>query len=89
MSVIDAAGAIRANSVPGQYPVNLRLTVPFLPRPFFVTFIVGRERRGSDRLKEERTRHPVSTWGNLFALVSFWSVLNVAILFAALVATRI
>ena len=88
MSVIDAAGAIRANSTPGTYPVNLRVTVPF-PKPFFVTFIVGREKRSAQRLKEERARHPVSTWGNLMAMVAAWSIFNVAALFIALIAARI
>ena len=89
MSAIDAAGAIRANAIPSRYPVNLRLTVPFLPRPFFVTFIAGAERRGPQRLREERTRHPVNTWGNLTTLVSLWGVFNVAALFVALVAAQI
>ena len=89
MTAIDAAGTIRANSTPGHYPVNLRVTVPFMPRPFFITFIVGREKRGYERLREERTRHPVNTWGNLITLVSFWGIVNVAVLFSALVAARL
>ena len=89
MSVIDAAGAIRASAEPSRYPVNLRLTVPFYPHPFFLTFIVGKERRGSERLRQERARHPVNTWGNLATLVSAWAFLNVTALFVALVASGI
>ena len=89
MSAIDAAGAIRANTAPGHYPVNLRLTVPFLPRSFFITFIVGSERRGPQRLREERARHPVNTWGNVTTLVTLWVMFNVAALFVALVATHL
>jgi hypothetical protein len=86
MSVIDAAGAIRANTVPSRYPVNLRFSVPFLPRAFFITFIAGVERRAAVRLRQERARHPVNTWGNLTILVTSWVVLNVAALFVALMA---
>jgi hypothetical protein len=89
MSAIDAAGAIRAQAVPSRYPVNLRLTVPFVPQSFFVTFIVGSERRGPQRLREERARHPVNTWGNLATIVSLWAVFNIAVLFVALVAAQI
>jgi hypothetical protein len=89
MSVIDAAGAIRASSEPSRYPINLRMTVPFYPHSFFLTFVVGKERRGAERLRQERARHPVNTWGNLVTLVSAWATLNVAALFVALVASNI
>ena len=45
MSSIDVIDVLRAKAEPGRYPVNLRITVPFLPRPFFVTLIIGPERR--------------------------------------------
>lgn len=89
MSVIDAAGHIRAASEPSRYPVNLRLTVPFYPHSFFITFVAGKERRGAERLRQERARHPIHTWGNLITLVSTWATLNVAALFVALVAAQI
>lgn len=89
MSAIDADGAIRANAAPGHYPVNLRFTVPFFPRSIFVTFIMGREKRGPERLREERSRHPISTWGNLVTVATALVVFNVAILFAALIASNI
>ncbi len=53
---------IDTNEDPAQYPVNLRFTVPFYPHPLFVTFIVGREKRSRDRLRDERNRHPIQTW---------------------------
>ena len=52
MSVIDAAGAIRASSEPSRYPLNLRISVPFYPHAFFITLIAGKERRGAERLRQ-------------------------------------
>jgi hypothetical protein len=91
MTAIDAdsAPAIRANATPGNYPVNLRFTVPFFPRSFFVTFIMGREKRGSARLREERTRHPISTWGNLVTVSTVLATIQVALLFIALIAINV
>jgi hypothetical protein len=89
MAAIDMDGAIRANANPGNYPVNLRFTVPFFPRSFFVTFIMGREKRGAERLREERTRHPISTWGNLITVSTVLATLNIAFLFIALIAVNL
>jgi hypothetical protein len=89
MAAIDTDGAIRANATPGNYPVNLRFTVPFFPRSFFVTFIMGREKRGHDRLREERARHPISTWGNLVTVSTVLATIQVALLFAVLIAVNV
>jgi hypothetical protein len=87
MTTANANTCMRANAQPKPYPVNLRVTIPFYPRSLFVTLIIGQERRGTDRLREERERHPVNTWGNLFVVVGAWSVFVVATLFAAFVAS--
>jgi len=68
-----------------RYPVNLRFTIPFYPYPLFVTLIIGREKRGMERLRDERARHPLHTWGNLAALAMTWTVSSVAALFTVLV----
>lgn len=86
MAISETAGYARNNPAPGRYPVNLRVTVPFLPSPFFVTLIIGRERRGPVRRREERARHPVNTWGNLVTVATGWTVFSIATLFAVLVA---
>lgn len=86
MSITDAnSDSVRIDSAPAGYPVNLRLTVPFLPRSFFITLIIGPERRGSDRRREERQKHPINTWGNLATVAATWTVFSVAALFAVLV----
>jgi hypothetical protein len=66
-----------------QYPVNIRVTIPFLPRSFFLTLVAGREKRGPARRREERARHPLNTWGNLFVFIGSTAVFTIAALFAA------
>ena len=72
-----------------RYPVNLRITIPFLPRSFFVTLIIGPEKRSRERLKEIRERYPINTWGNLATLVASWTVFCVAAFFVLLIATAL
>ena len=78
-------GAARVEATPSRYPVNIRITIPFFPRPFFLTLIIGSERRRPDRRKEERKRHPLNTWGNLATFIVSWTVFSVAALFGAFV----
>ena len=86
MSTTDATNARpRTFTQPGHYPVNIRMTIPFLPRSIFITLIIGPERRGRDRLKAERELCPLGTWGNLATIVSGWTIFVVAALFAAFV----
>ena len=69
----------------GQYPINLRLTIPFFPRALFVTVVVGPERRSPERRTQERVLHPVNTWGNVVTVTIALGVISVAASFAALV----
>jgi len=75
----------RNSPAPGAYPVNLRITIPFLPRSFFITLIIGPEKRGRDRLHEERQRHPINTWGNLATAVMMITVFAISALFTTFV----
>jgi len=86
MSTIDATNIARADAEPARYPVNLRITVPFVPKPFFITLIIGPERRGAERRRMERERHPINTWGNLAVALGAWTVFSIATLFVGFVA---
>ena len=69
MSTTDGADArARSYTQPGNYPVNIRMTIPFLPRRIFITLIIGPERRGRDRLRAEREMCPLGTVGKRAAL---------------------
>ena len=63
-----------------RLPIDIRITVPFLRRGFFITFLAGPERRSAERLKEERTKH---------ALWTFWNVCCFVFLFVLFVPTFI
>jgi hypothetical protein len=88
MSIAEVSAATRPAN-PTRYPINLRITIPFFPRSIFITIIVGQEKRGRDRLAEERARHPVNTWGNVITVTMTLGVVSIAALFAALIAASI
>ena len=85
MTTAEMTGQMRPYTQPGHYPVNIRITVPFLPKAIFVTLIIGPEKRGRERLIAVRKAHPLGTWGNMAAIIGSSAVLLVAGLFAAFV----
>jgi hypothetical protein len=89
MSISDIDTLAPSHAVPERYPVNLRITIPFYPRFLFVTLIVGSEKRGPSRLRSERGRYPVRTWGNVLVVTMALGVAAVAALFASLVASAL
>jgi len=56
---------------PGERPwtkdhfINIRLSVPLVFTSFYLTILAGTERRNPERLKRERGKHPLATFGNL------------------------
>jgi hypothetical protein len=60
--------------------VNVRLSVPLLFGRYYVTIVAGPERRSYERLKSEKYRHPLLTFGNLIAYFIFGSVVGLACL---------
>ena len=50
-------------------PVDIRVTVPFFWRRYFITFLAGSERRSPARLKEDRARHALWTFANTCCFV--------------------
>ena len=51
-----------------NHPVNIRLSIPLLSNRFYVTLIMGRERRSPQRRAAEREKHPLQTKGNVACL---------------------
>jgi hypothetical protein len=47
-----------------RLPVDIRITVPFFRRGFFITVLAGPERRSRERRKEERGKHALWTVAN-------------------------
>lgn len=75
----------KTEATPMRYPVNLRFTIPFYPRSLFVSLIMGQEKRSEGRLREERTRHPLDTWGNIICAFCLGVMVSILMFFSALV----
>jgi len=62
----------------GAHRVNLRVSMPFLPKRWYLTVLGGPERRTIARRNAERTRNPVRTAGNMAFIfvtaMTFYSV---------------
>ena len=59
-----------------KHPINIRITLPFFGRRFFLTLVGGLEHRGSDRIVRERTANPLGTPSNILFMLGvggvFW-----------------
>jgi hypothetical protein len=69
-----------------DHRINIRLSVPFLPKRWYITIVGGPERRGRDRRTAERTRNPLRTAGN-FAFIFLTAVMFYGIAAAAMLIT--
>jgi hypothetical protein len=58
-----------------KHPVNIRLTIPFVGRYFYLTVVGGTGSRSNERRAVERHQYPVRTFSNAFFFV------GVAVLF--------
>lgn len=53
-----------------EHALNIRLSIPFFNRRYYLTLVGGRERRTHIRRREERALHPLRTLSNiLFAIM--------------------
>ncbi len=52
-----------------SHPVNIRFTIPLLFRSYYITVVIGPERRSKERRAIERQKHPVFTPGNVIVYV--------------------
>jgi hypothetical protein len=62
-----------------QHPVDLRVSIPFFWKRFYLVLLIGPERRTAERLKVDRQNHPVWTVGNasvLLGLIGFGLLLS-------------
>ena len=60
----DAPGADASERAWGGHPVNIRITIPLLFRNYYMTLLIGPERRSPERRAIERQKHPLLTFGN-------------------------
>ena len=71
----------------GTHRVNLRVSLPMLPRRWYFTILGDPERRTAARHQAERTRNPVRTGGNfafiLLAAIMFYGAAAAIFLFSS------
>ncbi len=52
-----------------RLPLDIRITVPFFWRRYFINFRAGSEQRSRERLKDDRARHALWTFANVCSFV--------------------
>jgi hypothetical protein len=52
-----------------RLPIDIRITVPFLRRRYFITVLAGPEQRSEERLIAERAKHVLWTFTNFCCFV--------------------
>lgn len=57
-----------------RHPVNIRLSLPWLPRRAFVALVAGRERRAADRRTTETRLNRLFTLGNVLFFLGLAAV---------------
>ncbi len=73
------AGALeapRAERWGNHHPVNIRLSIPLFARRYYLTVIAGKELRSTERLAEERQKHPLATTANMIFLFTMGFILG-------------
>ena len=60
----------------GSHTINIRFTIPWFTKPYYVTILAGPELRSSERLCTEREKHPLITKANVAVLFTFGFILG-------------
>jgi hypothetical protein len=61
------------------HPVNIRVSLPFFGKRFYLTLVAGQERRAVERLKAERAKNPLATRANIIFLGACGVVAGLAV----------
>ena len=69
------------NSSWNESPVNIRFSLPFFGKKFYVTIVGGAEKRGPERRADDRSKYPLRTVANVFFFVGLAAVFYVLALF--------
>ncbi|MEE8144410.1 MAG: hypothetical protein V3T57_03280 [Kiloniellales bacterium] len=71
-----ALEAPRAERWGNHHPVNIRLSIPFFTRRYYLMVIGGTEQRSTERLAEDREKHPLTTTANMIFLFTVGFILG-------------
>lgn len=65
------------------HPVNIRVTLPFLKRRYYVTVVGGEDKRSAARRAHDRRKYPLRTIANIFFVFGlaaiFYTILLIGI----------
>lgn len=78
----EAIHAIITDPTQTKPPVNIRMSVPFLGRRYFLTIVGGREKRSLERRAHERHHYPVRTVANVFFVLGVGTIFYILAIFA-------
>ncbi len=62
-----------------DHPVNIRFSIPLPFSRFYVTLVMGRERRNPQRRVRDSTQHPLRTNGNVTFLLVAGTIVGIAL----------
>ena len=68
-SQLEAIEGAIENRSRRRLPLDIRVSIPFFRRRFFLVFLGGPEKRSLERLKRERVKHALWTLTNICTLV--------------------
>ncbi len=71
-----ALEAPRAERWGYHHPVNIRLSIPLFTRRYYLMVIAGKEQRSTERLAEEREKHPLTSTAKLIFLFTVGVILG-------------
>ncbi len=66
----------RAERWGNHHTVNIRLSIPLLAGRYYITLLAGRESRSTERLKQEREKHPLASTANMIVLFTVGFILG-------------
>lgn len=64
------------------HPINIRLSLPFLNRRYYVTVVGGEEKRSLERRRHDRHKYPLRTVANVFFVLGIGTVFYAAAILA-------
>ena len=64
------------------HPINIRVSVPFLNRRYYVTVVGGEEKRSLERRRHDRHKYPLRTVANVFFMLGLGTIFYAAAILA-------
>lgn len=64
----------------GAHTVDVRRSIPFFRRRFYLVWLMGWESRGPDRITSFHSNHPLVKLGNAIAFLLFFGILLLALI---------